>query len=206
MRLPKLGFCCVAGLLSTADKRRLRAQERDEDLERFWFDLNTDLDDTSSAQPQRKKTMFPKKKSNAQPKGLPQGDHDDSFPSVSFGPGIAQCSPGGWDDHRPYDDRSHHRTYEEPSRRRVEEPLQRKRLPSHYETLGVSPEATSAELRSAYTSLAKRHHPDNQGGDRERFEAILRAWTRVNDDLRRKKKQHFQNTTQRPSTTTTREE
>lgn len=34
---------------------------------------------------------------------------------------------------------------------------------SHYDTLGVSPDATAAQIRAAYVERARRHHPDVAG-------------------------------------------
>ena len=48
-------------------------------------------------------------------------------------------------------------------------------MESHYETLGLSPDASRSEIRRAYRVLLKRHHPD-QGGSRERFLRIKRAY------------------------------
>ncbi|HEY2319669.1 MAG TPA: J domain-containing protein [Solirubrobacteraceae bacterium] len=52
-------------------------------------------------------------------------------------------------------------------------------LPDPYETLGVAPSATDAELRAAYRRLVQRHHPDHNGGSPEsarRFEAVQEAY------------------------------
>jgi curved DNA-binding protein CbpA len=51
-----------------------------------------------------------------------------------------------------------------------------------YETLGVSPSATDAELRAAYHRLVQLHHPDHNHGSPEaatRFEQIQDAYARV---------------------------
>lgn len=51
-----------------------------------------------------------------------------------------------------------------------------------YETLGVSPASTDAELRAAYRRAVQRHHPDHNGGTAEsarRFEAIQEAYARI---------------------------
>ena len=51
-----------------------------------------------------------------------------------------------------------------------------------YTTLGVSPEASDAELRAAYRRLVQLHHPDHNGGSPEsarRFEEIQDAYAHV---------------------------
>ncbi|WP_339104263.1 J domain-containing protein [Haloterrigena salinisoli] len=48
-------------------------------------------------------------------------------------------------------------------------------MESHYEVLGLSPTADEREVRRAYRTLLKRHHPD-QGGSRERFLRIKEAY------------------------------
>jgi curved DNA-binding protein CbpA len=53
-----------------------------------------------------------------------------------------------------------------------------------YTTLGVSPSATDAELRSAYRRLVQLHHPDHNHGSPEaarRFEAVQEAYARVRE-------------------------
>lgn len=54
-----------------------------------------------------------------------------------------------------------------------------------YDVLDVSPDADERAVRSAYRDLLKEHHPD-QGGTRERFLRIKRAYERIvdEDDLR----------------------
>lgn len=48
-------------------------------------------------------------------------------------------------------------------------------MESHYEVLGLSPTADEREVRRAYRTLLKDHHPD-QGGSRERFLRIKEAY------------------------------
>ncbi len=47
-----------------------------------------------------------------------------------------------------------------------------------YETLGVSPNASSQELLTAYRAHAKKHHP-GVGGDETRFTEIQNAFDRL---------------------------
>ena len=51
--------------------------------------------------------------------------------------------------------------------------------------LGVSPSARPAEVRQAYVSLARQHHPDRQGGDATRMRALNDAWATLGDPVRR---------------------
>jgi hypothetical protein len=51
--------------------------------------------------------------------------------------------------------------------------------PDPYQTLGVAPSASDAELRAAYRRLVQLHHPDHNGGSPEserRFEEIQEAY------------------------------
>ncbi|WP_254763799.1 J domain-containing protein [Natrinema marinum] len=51
-------------------------------------------------------------------------------------------------------------------------------MESHYEALGLSPDADERAVRRAYRSLLKKHHPD-QGGSRERFLRIQEAYEEI---------------------------
>ena len=55
-----------------------------------------------------------------------------------------------------------------------------------YEELGIKKNATKSEIKSAYRSLAKKHHPD-QGGDKEVFLAIQNAWETLNDPIQKER-------------------
>jgi len=59
-----------------------------------------------------------------------------------------------------------------------------------YEELGLKQNATKSEIKSAYRSLVKQHHPD-KGGENERFLAIQNAWEILNDPI--KKEQYDRN-------------
>ena len=49
--------------------------------------------------------------------------------------------------------------------------------------LGVTPEASPAEIKAAYRSLVKRHHPD-AGGDPQRILALNAAWEVLREQVR----------------------
>jgi molecular chaperone DnaJ len=55
-----------------------------------------------------------------------------------------------------------------------------------YAVLGVSPAATTAEIKAAYRTLVKRHHPD-AGGDDTRIVALNAAWEVLGDGERRRR-------------------
>ena len=48
-------------------------------------------------------------------------------------------------------------------------------MTDHYQTLGVSPDASPDEIKKAYRSLANKHHPD-KGGDQAKFKDISVAY------------------------------
>lgn len=53
-----------------------------------------------------------------------------------------------------------------------------------YQTLGLDPSATPAEIKTAYRNATKTHHPD-RGGESERFREIQRAYeVLIDPDLR----------------------
>ncbi|BGP55969.1 Type I HSP40 co-chaperone [Rhodotorula sphaerocarpa] len=45
----------------------------------------------------------------------------------------------------------------------------------HFHTLGLEPGATEVEIKTAFKSLARQHHPD-KGGDEEKFKEIRHAY------------------------------
>lgn len=57
----------------------------------------------------------------------------------------------------------------------------------YYETLGVSPEASDAEIKAAYRRLARRYHPDvsKEAGAEERFKAVNEAYEALRDSAKR---------------------
>jgi curved DNA-binding protein len=53
-------------------------------------------------------------------------------------------------------------------------------MTNHYQTLGVSENATQDEIKKAYRSLANKHHPD-KGGDQAVFKNISVAYDTIGD-------------------------
>jgi curved DNA-binding protein CbpA len=58
---------------------------------------------------------------------------------------------------------------------------------THYETLGVSRDATPGAIRVAFRKAASGAHPDREGGDAERMAEINRAYEVLMDVDRRKR-------------------
>jgi len=57
-----------------------------------------------------------------------------------------------------------------------------------YEVLGVSKGASDTEIKKAFRTLAKKHHPDTKGGDagaQKRFQEISAAYDILGDKEKR---------------------
>jgi curved DNA-binding protein CbpA len=58
----------------------------------------------------------------------------------------------------------------------------------YYALLGVEPDATAAQIKKAYRTLARQHHPDHNPGDlgaAARFRNITEAYDTLSDPRRR---------------------
>ncbi len=51
----------------------------------------------------------------------------------------------------------------------------------HYATLGIEKKATARDIKERYRELAKRHHPDRDGGDAAELVRINRAYGVLSD-------------------------
>jgi molecular chaperone DnaJ len=56
---------------------------------------------------------------------------------------------------------------------------------THYDTLGLRPDATPGEIRDAYRRLARRHHPDRGGAEAGAMPDINEAYRVLGDPARR---------------------
>lgn len=59
-------------------------------------------------------------------------------------------------------------------------------MKNYYEILGVSKDASLQEIKKAYRTLAKEHHPD-AGGDEAKFKAIQEAYEVLSDSEKRRR-------------------
>lgn len=60
-------------------------------------------------------------------------------------------------------------------------------MATHYEVLGVAPDASGEEIQKAYRVLARRHHPDvSPGADPAVMAAINGAWMVLGDPVQRR--------------------
>jgi len=58
---------------------------------------------------------------------------------------------------------------------------------SYYDTLGIDENATQDVIKKTYRKLAKKHHPDTDSGNADKFKEISEAYEHLGDELKRKK-------------------
>lgn len=62
----------------------------------------------------------------------------------------------------------------------------------YYEVLGVSKDASAADIKSAFRKLAKKYHPDNkETGDEAKFKEIGEAYAVLSDENKRRQYDQF---------------
>ncbi len=61
----------------------------------------------------------------------------------------------------------------------------------YYDILGVSREASDAEIKTAYRKLAHKYHPDKQGGDEQKFKEINEAYQVLSNSEKRSQYDQF---------------
>ena len=67
-------------------------------------------------------------------------------------------------------------------------------MKDYYEILGVSREATEADIKKSYRKLAVKYHPDKNPGDKaaeEKFKEISSAFEVLKDSEKRRKYDQF---------------
>ena len=67
-------------------------------------------------------------------------------------------------------------------------------MPDHYQTLGVSRDATPEEIKKAYRRLARELHPDANNADpesEERFKTVTHAYEVLSDPKKRERYDHY---------------
>lgn len=61
----------------------------------------------------------------------------------------------------------------------------------YYEILGVSRDASEAEIKKAYRKLAHTYHPDKKGGDEAKFKEVNEAYQTLSDPQKRQQYNQF---------------
>lgn len=67
-----------------------------------------------------------------------------------------------------------------------------------YSTLGVPKDASDEDIKQAYRKQAKENHPDTEGGDKERMQELIAAYSILKDPTKRKRYDETGETEDRP--------
>ena len=59
-------------------------------------------------------------------------------------------------------------------------------MKNYYEILGVSKEATAAEIKKSYRKLSLKYHPDKNPEGEDKFKEISEAYAILGDEEKRK--------------------
>ena len=59
-------------------------------------------------------------------------------------------------------------------------------MDNYYKILGVNRDSSTDEIKKAFRALAKKYHPDNDSGDKKKFEEINMAYQILSDEQKRK--------------------
>ncbi len=70
----------------------------------------------------------------------------------------------------------------------------------YYKILGVENKADEKDIKSAFKKLAKKHHPDSEGGSEERFKEISEAYEVLQDRNKRSRYDYMYNNFKQPKT------
>lgn len=54
-------------------------------------------------------------------------------------------------------------------------------MSNYYDILEISKDSTNEQIKQSYRNLAKQHHPDKKGGNKEKFQKIQEAYDTLSD-------------------------
>lgn len=63
-------------------------------------------------------------------------------------------------------------------------------MTSHYENLGVPPDASEEDIKTAYRRARAKAHPDREGRNHSQMQLVQRAWETLSDPQKRERYDH----------------